>query len=70
MENVMSLVNESFKYSRLSLNCDKSKFMIFGTNQKCSNFDIQEVTLNNNCMKRCEKMKYLGMVLDPHLNFQ
>lgn len=34
METVLSLVSSWFEYNRLSLNCEKTKFMIFGTNQK------------------------------------
>ena len=69
MECVMSLVSSWFEFNRLSLNCEKTKFMIFGTIHKCSKFDLHEVTVNTTTIKRCRKMKYLGIVLDPQLNF-
>lgn len=37
--------------------------------KKCSKIDLEEVTMNTSAIKRCEKMKYLGIVLDPQLNF-
>ena len=69
MENVLDLVSIWFEFNKLSLNCDKTKFMLFGTSQKCARFDLEEVTINKNTTVKCDKMKYLGIVLDPQLSF-
>ena len=65
----MDLVSIWFEFNRLSLNCDKTKFMLFGTSQKCAKFDLTEVTINSQTIQKCDKMKYLGIVLDPQLTF-
>ena len=69
-------INEQIKYvdtwlraNKLSLNNGKSNFIIFYPIQK-RNADSFRVILNNQFLKRENKIKYLGVVIDCHLNWK
>jgi hypothetical protein len=53
----------------LSLNIEKSSYVIFHPIQKKTG-DSFRVILNNESLKREYKTKYLGVVLDCHLNWR
>lgn len=55
--------------NKLSLNIDKSNFVIFRPPQKkiASNFDV---SINQTPLKLKENVKYLGLILDSHLNWK
>ena len=44
--------------------------MIFGTDAMCKSVNLQEVTYGDHTIKRVTKGKYLGMILDPAVNFK
>ena len=55
--------------SKLSLNCDKTVSMLFGSHKmltKCSQLSLQVQGKN---IRHVESMKYLGMLLDPNLKW-
>ena len=55
--------------NKLTLNVTKTCFMIFGTNANLKKYENINVTLENTEITRCEKFKYLGVILDPTLTF-
>jgi hypothetical protein len=73
---VESCINSEIKYvstwlcaNKLSLNIEKSSFVIFHPIQKKIG-DSFRVILNNESLKREYKTKYLGVVIDCHLNWR
>ncbi len=67
--NVLATVAPWFRYNRLSLNCSKTQFMIFGTRNSCANITFDHVAFEGNVISRASKVKYLGIQLDPLLSF-
>ena len=57
--------------NKLTINCKKTKYCIFGmrSNVKRSKSMDIELSLNNNILDRVCSYKYLGFILDDHLNF-
>ena len=43
--------------------------MIFGTRNQCSNITFDKLICDGNTISRADKVKYLGIQLDPLLNF-
>ena len=55
--------------NRLTLNIDKTKFMIFGTRPQLPNFNDVQISLKGNVIERVKVYKYLGVILDEHLSW-
>ena len=55
--------------SKLSLNCDKTVSMLFGSQSMLKKCDHVNVKVNGKKIKPVHSMKYLGMVLDPCLKW-
>ena len=53
--------------NRLSLNVDKSKYLIFSLNNKRDKLNI---TMNNEKLQEKEYAKYLGVIIDRKLNWK
>ena len=70
INNELQKVTDWFKANRLSINVDKTNFMIMGTPQKTFKFknDIS-VLLDGRCLSRVNKTKFLG-VIDVNLSFK
>ena len=51
--------------NRLTLNIQKSSYMIFGRNSESLNISIRNISLNS-----VETIKFLGVIFDKHLNFK
>ena len=75
LSKVESCINSEIKCvstwlcaNKLSLNIEKSSFVIFHPIQKKIG-DSFQVILNNEFLKREYKTKYLGVVIDCHLNW-
>lgn len=71
-----STVNEQLSHvhswlcaNKLSLNIDKSNFVIFHPPQKKLSYDLH-VDINNKCLKQETNIKYLDVVLDNHLSWK
>ena len=55
--------------NKLSLNIDKSNFIIFHPPQKILNYDVN-IIINNCPLKHLSNTSYLGVVMDCHLNWK
>ena len=67
--SILAAVSPWFKFNRLSLNCDKTHFMLFGTKPKLAKYDLTAVSHEGTEITRVDTIKYLGMKLDPTLSF-
>ena len=57
--------------NKVTINCKKTKYCIYGmrSNVKRSKSFDTVLSLNNNVLDRVSSYKYLGFILDEHLNF-
>ena len=55
--------------NKLSLNVEKSSFIIFHSAQKKLNYD-PPIKINNMTLKHDEQIKYLGIMMDTHLTWK
>lgn len=62
-------VHEWLCCNKLSLNIDKSNFVIFHPPQKKLNYVIN-LKINNQSLESKDNIKYLGVVMDRHLNWK
>ena len=71
INNELQKVTDWFKANKLSINVDKTNFMIMGTPQKTFKFknDIS-VLLDGRCLSRVNKTKFLGIIIDENLSFK
>ena len=60
-------VDEWTKANKLSVNLDKTKFMIFSTKSSIGNFNVK---LNNQSIERVNCFKFLGIFIDQSLTFK
>ena len=66
---IMTQLNEWFKANKLTLNSDKSNFVIFRSRQnKITNLPVQ-IKFQTTCIKQSESAKFLGVILDEHLTW-
>ena len=69
LESNIKAVANWFKANKLTLNTDKSKFMIFGTNQMCKQFSNITLTFNDQLIERVDVFKYLGVKFDSNMSW-
>ena len=71
INNELQKVTDWFKANKLSINVDKTNFMIMGTPQKTFKFknDVS-VLLDGRCLSRVNKTKLLGVIIDVNLSFK
>ena len=69
LESCLNKVADWFKANKLTLNVDKTKFMIFGTNRTLDKFHDVQLTFNDNIIERVDEFKYLGVKLDSNLSW-
>ncbi len=69
LNQTLKLVAAWFSYNKLSLNLNKTNFMLFGTHQTCKKYNNVMIRFGETNIKRVEELKYLGMMLDPQLTF-
>ena len=55
--------------SKLSLNCDKTVSMLFGSHKMLKRCNRLRLQVNGNAILHVESTKYLGMLLDPSLKW-
>ncbi len=69
MNNQLKLLFKWMCDNNLSLNTDKSKFMLIGSKKKLEDIDLDQITLsiNNNDLQRVDEFKYLGFLLNKNL---
>ena len=68
-DSCINKVAEWFKANKLTLNVDKTKFMIFGTNRMLRKFHNVQLIYNNHQIERVDEFKYLGVKLDCQLSW-
>ena len=66
LRNVMNKIIDWSNYNKLSLNCDKTKLMIF-TNRK---IEIPPLIVKNREIEQVDCYKYLGMHIDSKLKYK
>ena len=62
-------MHEWLKANKLTLNVEKTKYMVFGTRQHLQNKPDLNLIIDGKKLERVSVMKYLGMYLDEHLTF-
>ena len=62
----LTLVSNWLKANKLSLNIDKTNFIIFHPPQKAIKHRVM-LSINNKAIKQEKHIKYLGLFIDSHL---
>ena len=66
----LTKVSDWLAVNKLSLNVDKTKFMIFHTKQKqLSHEQIPNIKINNQQVERVKNFKFLGVLIDHNLTW-
>ncbi len=65
----LTVVCEWLRANKLTLNANKMKYVIFGTEQKLTIKPDLNLTVGSSKIERVPSMKYLGVILDEHLTF-
>ena len=66
---IMEQMNNWFVANKLTLNAKKSSFIIFKSNRSKNRNLPDKLVFNNSEIVRSNSIKYLGITLDEHLNF-
>ena len=70
-EHVLMYLDKWFKANKLTLNVEKTNFIIFTTADKRKNIDIPNtLELNNIMINRTDQAKYLGLIIDEELSWK
>ena len=76
IESLESIINDQLSVvecwlstNKLSLNIEKSNFVIFHPVQKKVNYDVH-IQINGKFIKQEDHIKYLGVMLDSHLSWK
>jgi hypothetical protein len=68
VNNELMKINQWLIANRLSLNIDKSNYVIFQPSQKKS--EIISLSISSKCLTREKSVKYLGVIFDENLNWK
>ena len=66
VNNELVIISNWFIFNRLSLNLNKSSFIIFHSSKKSVSFDFP-ISINNSLLNRVATIRYLGILMDEHL---
>ena len=69
MESDLVLLEAWFKRNKLTLNAKKTNYMIFGLRNKIKEIHHHTLRFGTTAIDRVQSVKYLGITLDPVLNF-
>ena len=71
MQNDLNALAKWCNGNKLSINCKKTKYCIYGMRSKIKKSKTEDtiLSLNNHILNRVCSYKYLGFILDDHLNF-
>jgi hypothetical protein len=69
VQSDLDMLGEWFKYGLLTLNANKTNYVIFHSKNKKLKDNIQ-LKINEQIIKRSFKEKYLGIILDHQLNWK
>ena len=67
-EDVLS-ISKWLDENLLTLNCAKSKFLLFGSNRRLKTFTNVSIHINNQQLAREQTFKYLGITFSENLNW-
>ena len=70
MTNDIEKLHDWFSVNKLSVNVDKTQVMLFSHPRSNHRNELLKVNLNNRELENVTRFKYLGVLLDNHLNFQ
>ena len=71
INNEMSNVAEWMRLNKLSLNADKSEFMVIGHSRQQNNLkELREIEVNLKKIRRVTKTKFLGLNIDDNLSWK
>ena len=65
----MTQLYQWFKSNKLTLNADKSNFIIFRSKQKRIHNIPDQLSFDNQTISRSNSVQYLGVILDEHLTW-
>ena len=68
VNNELVIISNWFIFNRLSLNLNKSSFIIFHSSKKSVSFDFP-TSINNSLLNRVTTIRYLGILMDEHLTW-
>ena len=61
---------KSFKSNKLSLNTNKTFYMIFHRSRiKCDTDSTLDIIMDNSILRKTSSLKYLGVIVDQKLNW-
>ena len=66
----LAIANKWLRENQLTLNTEKTKYMLFGTNVTLNKMKDVTVKSNDTAVQRVTKYKYLGFMLDERLDFK
>ena len=69
MNNELHNISEWFRANLLSLNVNKTKFMIFYHKAVCDNLINQSLKINDIKIDQVQEFKFLGVTLQPSLSW-
>ena len=69
LESNLKAVANWFKANKLTLNTDKTKFMIFGTNHTLNHYNDITLTFDDKFIERVDVFKYLGIKFDSNMSW-
>ena len=63
------LISKWLDENLLTLNCAKSKFLVFGSNRRLKTFTNVSIHVNNQQLARQQTFRYLGITFSENLNW-
>ena len=70
-EQVLTYLDQWFRSNKLTLNVEKTNFIIFTTPDRRKNLNIPNTLKSNNIMiNRTDQAKYLGLLIDEELSWK
>ena len=69
INNDLSNIRERLDINKLSLNVNKTKYMIFHNYKRDIKSSISDVRINNQSIERVPEFNFLGLTIDEHLNW-
>ena len=70
INNELSNIQQWLNINKLSLNVNKTKYMIFHNYQRDINSYTPDVRINNQPIERVTEFNFLGLTIDEHLNWK
>ena len=72
VKNELENISNWMRINKISLNAGKSEFMVVGHRRKLNRLgnELSNLILNNEVIKRVEKVKYMGINIDESLSWE